>query len=254
MIEIINGELWQWDTGRQVKITPAEGKEITEVHFYNGVGVEGYVTELFSDTVYIPDECLQSASGLFVYAAFVDESGRRTVEKETFGVKKRPKPPDYTVDDTMTYILVDEEGTEAVGVVVDELTVFDATANDIREGTTAATADGVTAGTKVIPSYHTSEGYRFIPKGKEFSLPTLVSLGRYDFTKFQAIICPFNGSIAKSVAAEKVAIDEGVYAVNSSDLLSSVIKDSETKSINLGIINESESLYLLRYFTYKEIY
>lgn len=151
-----------------------------------------------------------------------------------------------------TYILRDEAGAELVATVVGEETVFTATANDIREGMVAATDEGVTTGTKVIPSYHTVTGYRVIPSGGNFAIQFTDEL--YDFTKLQAIICPFADSIANSVAAEKVAIDEKVYAVNSAVSLATVIRDNENKTINLGIVNESEAPYLLRYFTYKEIY
>lgn len=149
-----------------------------------------------------------------------------------------------------TYILVTEEGEEFPAVLVDEAIVFDATANDIRLGTTAATQFGVTEGTKVIPSYHTEEGYWLIPSGSAFSIP-MDEL--YDFTKLQVIICPWVGSIAGSVAAEKISLDEKVYAVNSTESLATVERDSENKEINLGITNDSGSLYLIRYFTYKEI-
>lgn len=155
-----------------------------------------------------------------------------------------------STEETMTYILVTEDGTEVPAVVVDEEVVFTATANDIREGTVAATASGVTTGMKVIPSYHTEEGYCVIPSGSAFSIP---AGSLYDFTKMQAIICPWNGSFAGSVAAEKVSIDENVYAVNSTESLATVSRDSENEAINFGITNDSESSYLVRYFTYKEI-
>ena len=45
------------------------------------------------------------------------------------------------------FILVDEAGNEATAVYVEEATVFDATANDIRAGKIAATESGVTVGT-----------------------------------------------------------------------------------------------------------
>lgn len=150
-----------------------------------------------------------------------------------------------------TYILVTEEGEEFPAVLVDEAIVFDATANDIRLGTTAATQLGVTEGTKVIPSYHTTEGYGLIPNGQAFSIP--FQDGMYDFTKLQVIICPWAGSIAGSVAAEKVSIDEKVYAVNSTESIATVTRDSENNAINLGITNESGSICVVRYFTYKEI-
>lgn len=152
-----------------------------------------------------------------------------------------------------TYILVTEDGEEFPAVLVNEAVVFDATENDIRLGTMAATAYGVTEGKKVIPTYHTTEGYRVITEGSTFQTYPLSNLDLYDFTKLQAIICPVNGTVDESVAAEKIAINESVYAVQSTEVIATVIKDSETKTINLGIKNESGSPYLLRYFTYKEI-
>lgn len=156
-------------------------------------------------------------------------------------------------EEAQTYILQDEDGNEVTAVFVENETVFDATADDIRLGKTAATGDGVVVGTKVIPSYHTTEGYRVITAGSPFETLSMADLDLYDFTKLQAVICPVNGSIDNSVAAEKIAINENVYAVQSTEAIATVIKDSETKRINLGITNESGSPYLLRYFTYKEI-
>ncbi len=108
MVEVIGGNLWQWDTGRRVRVVPDSGKNITEVQFYNGVGTEGLLGVFSSDGVLIPDVYLQSCRGLIVYAVFEDSSGKRTVEKEIFGIKSRPKPPDYEETDNKAYIAVDE--------------------------------------------------------------------------------------------------------------------------------------------------
>ncbi len=155
-------------------------------------------------------------------------------------------------DPTVTYILRDENGVEVVATLVDEGTVFDATENDIREGKRAVTDEGAITGTKVIPSYNTIEGYQLITIGSRFAV-TYATLDLYDFTKLQAIICPYNSSISESVAAEKVAIDEKVYAVNSTAAVSEVTKNSGTKQVDLGITNNADKPYLLRYFMYKEI-
>lgn len=48
-----------------------------------------------------------------------------------------------------TFVLVDEDGNEMVGTLVDELTIFDATAEDIMIGKTAATDSGIVTGTHV---------------------------------------------------------------------------------------------------------
>ena len=151
-----------------------------------------------------------------------------------------------------TFILVDKDGNEYPAVYVDSDTVITATPNDIRKGTTAITAEGVITGEKEIPAYVTSEGYVVITKGSAFSIPMFNE--RYDFTKLQCILCPVASSIATSVVAEKVTIGEYTYYVNSSDIAGEVVRNSEKQAIDLGIINESDGLYLLRYFTYKEVY
>lgn len=48
-----------------------------------------------------------------------------------------------------TFVLVDENNNEITGVLVDEFTVFDATAEDITLGKTAATDSGIVIGTHV---------------------------------------------------------------------------------------------------------
>ena len=154
-------------------------------------------------------------------------------------------------DETNTYILVDEAGNEVQAVLVSEETVFDATPNDIREGKTAVTDAGVTVGTKDIPAYHTFEGFKVISAGKPFSF----SLRDWtNYTKLQVIICAVNTTSSNSVAAEKVAINDKVYAVGSTEELSTVTMTEDGTSINLGIINEGERPCIMRYFTYKEEY
>ena len=46
-----------------------------------------------------------------------------------------------------TFILVDENGNEITGIVVDKETIFTATAADIVKGKVAGTDDGVVVGT-----------------------------------------------------------------------------------------------------------
>ena len=48
-----------------------------------------------------------------------------------------------------TLILVDENGNEVVGTAVENLTIFDATAEDIKLGKVAATDSGIVTGTHV---------------------------------------------------------------------------------------------------------
>lgn len=46
-----------------------------------------------------------------------------------------------------TFIIEDENGNEFTGIVVDQETIFTATASDIKLGKTAGTEDGVVVGT-----------------------------------------------------------------------------------------------------------
>lgn len=154
------------------------------------------------------------------------------------------------IDDTQTYMLVTTDGQEIPAVLVGEETLFTATENDIREGAVAATSKGVTVGTKVIPSYNTYEGIRVVTPGSQYKIDNI-----YDgYTKLQALVCAYNTSLSDSVSTEKVAINDKVYNVLSTDSISTVEQKDAEGAINLGITNESDSLKILRYFYYKEIY
>ena len=156
-----------------------------------------------------------------------------------------------TYDDGNTFILLTEDGQAIPAVVVEEETIFTATEDDIRVGTVAATAAGVTPGAKEIPAYHTTEGVAFISAGSEFII-SIPESDRYDFTKLQAILCPYNKTIVGSVAADKVAIENNVYAAGSTDALATITVDHDSKSIRFGITNNGDTPYIIRYFTYKE--
>ena len=151
-----------------------------------------------------------------------------------------------------SYILETEDGKEIPAVLTAQEVVFDATPNDIREGKVAATGDGVTVGEKVIPSYHTTAMERYIPDGSKFIIP-LPNMNKYDYTSLQVIICKFNSTVNESILSEKVVIFDKVYNVGSDKELSTVMKDNITKSIDLGITNNSGYPCVVRFFTYKEI-
>lgn len=148
-------------------------------------------------------------------------------------------------------VIVDENGNEFTGVVTDEVKVFTATDNDVREGMVYASENGVSTGTKDIPAYRTTAGFCCIASGKPFSIP-LKMHDKYDYTKLQCIITPVNTSSSNSVAAEKVVINDAVYQVGSTEKISDVTKNETTKSIDLNIVNDTNLNYYIRYFTYRE--
>lgn len=151
-----------------------------------------------------------------------------------------------------TIVLVDEEGTEVTAVLTDKEVDLNATANDIRLGTTAVTDDGVTVGTKDIPAYYTIEGYEYIPAGSDMVINLFSDSCEY--TKLQVIICTYNTSFDDSVSATKVCINDKMYNVNSTSELTSVVVDSVNQAIDLSLTNDSGKPVLIRFFTYKEVY
>lgn len=151
-----------------------------------------------------------------------------------------------------TFILEDESGTEITGVIVGQEVMFDATDNDVREGKKYASDCGVSIGTKMIPSYVTSHGTKKIAVGGKLSL-RLTVFDAYDYTVFHGIICTWNTSLSNSVAAEKISVLDKVYPVNSTEAIANIERDYDSKSIILGITNNSDSPLVIRYITYKEI-
>lgn len=148
-----------------------------------------------------------------------------------------------------TFTLVDESGAEYTGVIVDQATVFTATADDIKIGKVAATEEGVTEGADTR-TYRTIQGYRLIPSGDNLSI-LLSDNDQYDYTELQCMIAPFNTSITNSVAVNQVVLKDSVYNVGSTTKISDVIKNSANKSIDLNITNNTDDYVVVYYFTYK---
>lgn len=178
---------------------------------------------------------------------FVDEAKKALEAREGYG-----SGSGSSGDEDGTYILVDESGNRIPAVMVAEETVFTATANDIREGTVAATEEGVTVGTKEIPSYIARDGIAVVLPGYEFTIE--LEADRCDYTKFQAIFCKLGSSVTTSVESDKVAMMDQVYNVNSTEAIATVTPDPDNGCIHLGILNDSDTTYIIRYFSYKEEY
>lgn len=152
-----------------------------------------------------------------------------------------------------TFILTDENGNELTGVVTGEEVIFTADpVKDIRAGKVAATDAGVVTGSKDIPAYRTEKGYYMILDGDQFSLSSMSKYNMYDYTELQCIIAPFNSNADNSVSSDKIVLYDNVYSVNSNIPLSTVSKNSENKSIDLNIVNNSGMDYIIHYFTYRE--
>ena len=97
------GALWQWDTGRRVKITDGDG--VKQVHSQNRCFGRSVAVDVGTDgTAIIPDELLQDWHPLTAYAYVTDDTGAYTMVQQDFVVHKRAKPAGYvyTPTDQMT--------------------------------------------------------------------------------------------------------------------------------------------------------
>lgn len=94
------GALWQWDTGRRVKITDGDG--VKQVHYQTnkcfGRSVDVDVGD--DGTAIIPDELLQDWHPLTAYAYVTDDTGAYTMVQRDFIVHKRAKPAGYVYTPT----------------------------------------------------------------------------------------------------------------------------------------------------------
>lgn len=88
------GALWQWDTGRRVKITDGDG--VKQVHYQNKYFGRSVDVDVGTDgTAIIPDELLQDWHPLMAYAYVTDDAGGYTKVQVDFAVHKRAKPAGY---------------------------------------------------------------------------------------------------------------------------------------------------------------
>lgn len=99
MIEVLNGELYQWDTGRQVKVD----SDVCEVHFASCSSKNAYVTVPVNGVANIPNVLLQSGEYIVIYAMCENDSCEQTVEYVRAWIKQRPKPDDYVYTETEVF-------------------------------------------------------------------------------------------------------------------------------------------------------
>lgn len=145
-----------------------------------------------------------------------------------------------------TFILQDENGNEITGVIVDQETIFTAGDNDVREGSVYASDGGVSTGTKKIPSYHTEFGNRVIMAGNEITIKT----SEYNYSNLLVTIMTYNTSMSQSTSSTYISINNGMYAVGSSEKVSDITIDEVNEQINLGLTVLEKSV--VRYLVTRE--
>lgn len=114
IINVIGDSLYQWDTGRKVRIRPRRNLTISEVHFCHAGSSNALVVVPYAENdvmlADIPNILLQTAVNITAYAVIISESGERTICDRTFHVRARSKPEDYAYTETevLTWQALDE--------------------------------------------------------------------------------------------------------------------------------------------------
>lgn len=91
------GALWQWDTGRRLRV----GSGVEQIHYQNKCFGRSVDVDVGDDgTAIIPDELLQDWHPLTAYAYVTDDTGAYTMVQQDFAVHKRAKPSDYVYTPT----------------------------------------------------------------------------------------------------------------------------------------------------------
>lgn len=91
------GALWQWDTGRRLRV----GSGVEQIHYQNrALGCSVDVDVGADGTAIIPDELLQDCHTLTAYVYVTDDTGAYTMEQQDFIVHKRAKPAGYVYTPT----------------------------------------------------------------------------------------------------------------------------------------------------------
>lgn len=132
------GALWQWDTGRRVKITDGDG--VKQIHYQNRCFGRSVDVDVGDDgTAIIPDELLQDWHTLTAYAYVTDDAGGYTKVQVDFAVHKRARPSDYV------YTPTEHAGFDRLRTEIGDLSALQTTAKDnlVAAINEAARAGGV---------------------------------------------------------------------------------------------------------------
>ena len=110
MISLVGGELYQWDTGRIVKVVPDENVTVHEVHFSTKRMDYAYVLKTYTEdgVTYcaIPNIILQQTSRLLCYEVCENSDGEETIADVSFDIIKRNKPEDYVYTEQEHFTVV----------------------------------------------------------------------------------------------------------------------------------------------------
>lgn len=117
LISIIGTPLYQWETGRKLKIIPLRGMRVDSVHISNyGDSTALVVKPREENGAYIadiPNILLQDDRSIAVYSVNISEDKTETLRECVFSIQKRAKPSDYIYTETEVFTYKDLEARVA---------------------------------------------------------------------------------------------------------------------------------------------
>ena len=136
-LQVLDGELWQWDTGREVEVVGCE-----QVHFAKSTTGTCYTVVVADSKAKIPDKLLQAAGRVYAWAYITDEAyGGRTRIEALWDVKRRAKPAEYIYEPSDQRTIKDAETAR------DEAKAAQKAAEAARDKAVAAEVKGARATT-----------------------------------------------------------------------------------------------------------
>lgn len=156
--------------------------------------------------------------------------------------------------DVKTYkvVVMDDEQKNVIGTFdcacVDEYTQFDACCEDVAAGKVFACDEGVCVGTNDYTRCRTTHGEHEVYPGVEFMV-TLENHNQWDYTYFTATMYPKTDDGKKVI--DKLVVDDAVYDM-AGNKLADVTKDAGEMTVRLNLVNMTDRIYILSYFTYRE--
>lgn len=103
MIELIGGDLYQWDTGRKLLLTLDE-QNVKEVHItVNGMRTAYVLIPEAKDNYFfvsIPNKLLTQYDNLLCYEVIENDEGEQSISKTVLKIHKRNRPADYVYTET----------------------------------------------------------------------------------------------------------------------------------------------------------
>lgn len=127
------GALWQWDTGRRLRV----GSGVEQVHYQNRCFGRSVDVNVGTDgTAIIPDELLQDCHTLTAYAYVTDDTGAYTMVQQDFAVHKRAKPAGYTYTptDQMTLRTIQHQIGDLADLTTEAKENLVAAINEVTDG------------------------------------------------------------------------------------------------------------------------